>query len=42
MAVDQTLCVRFNRELAELEAAGIPVADRPMDIVPALKEIWKR
>jgi succinyl-CoA synthetase alpha subunit len=25
-----------------LEAAGIPVADRPMDIVPALQEIWKR
>ena len=25
-----------------LEAAGIPVADRPMDIVPCLQEIWKR
>ena len=25
-----------------LEAAGIPVADRPMDIVPRLQEIWKR
>jgi len=25
-----------------LEAAGIPVADRPMDIVPSLQEIWKR
>ncbi len=25
-----------------LEAAGIPVADRPMDIVPKLQEIWKR
>jgi len=25
-----------------LEAAGIPVADRPKDIVPALQEIWKR
>jgi len=24
-----------------LEAAGIPVADRPMDIVPRLQEIWK-
>jgi len=24
-----------------LEAAGIPVADRPMDIVPKLQEIWK-
>jgi len=23
-----------------LEAAGIPVADRPMDIVPLLQEIW--
>jgi succinyl-CoA synthetase alpha subunit len=25
-----------------LEAAGIPVADRPMDIVPCLQEIWKK
>ena len=25
-----------------LEAAGIPVADRPMDIVPRLQEIWQR
>jgi succinyl-CoA synthetase alpha subunit len=25
-----------------LEAAGIPVADRPMDIVPRLQEIWKK
>ena len=25
-----------------LEAAGIPVADRPMDIVPRLQEIWRR
>ncbi len=25
-----------------LEAAGIPVAERPMDIVPRLQEIWKR
>ncbi|MGD9547999.1 MAG: succinate--CoA ligase subunit alpha [Candidatus Krumholzibacteriia bacterium] len=25
-----------------LEAAGIPVAERPMDIVPKLQEIWKR
>ncbi len=25
-----------------LEAAGIPVAARPMDIVPQLQEIWKR
>jgi succinyl-CoA synthetase alpha subunit len=25
-----------------LEAAGIPVADRPMDIVPCLKEIWQK
>jgi len=25
-----------------LEAAGIPVADRPMDIVPQLQEIWKK
>ncbi len=25
-----------------LEAAGIPVAERPMDIVPALQEIWKK
>ena len=24
-----------------LEAAGIPVADRPVDVVPLLKEIWK-
>jgi succinyl-CoA synthetase alpha subunit len=24
-----------------LEAAGIPVADRPLDIVPKLKELWK-
>jgi succinyl-CoA synthetase alpha subunit len=24
-----------------LEAMGIPVADRPVDIVPKLKEIWK-
>ncbi len=24
-----------------LEAAGIPVAERPMDIVPRLQEIWK-
>lgn len=24
-----------------LEAAGIPVADRPMDIVPLLQEIWQ-
>lgn len=24
-----------------LEAAGIPVADRPVDIVPKLQEIWK-
>ncbi len=24
-----------------LEAAGIPVADRPVDVVPRLKEIWK-
>ena len=24
-----------------LEAAGIPVADRPMDIVPRLQEIWQ-
>ncbi len=24
-----------------LEAAGIPVADRPADVVPLLKEIWK-
>ena len=26
---------------AALEAAGIPVADRPVDVVPLLKEIWK-
>ncbi len=26
---------------AALEAAGIPVAERPMDIVPKLQEIWK-
>ncbi len=25
-----------------LESAGIPVAERPMDIVPKLQEIWKR
>ncbi len=25
-----------------LEAAGIPVADRPVDVVPLLEEIWKR
>ena len=25
-----------------LEAAGIPVAERPMDIVPRLQEIWKK
>ncbi len=25
-----------------LEAAGIPVADRPVDVVPLLQEIWKR
>ena len=25
-----------------LEAAGVPVADRPMDIVPKLQEIWKK
>jgi succinyl-CoA synthetase alpha subunit len=24
-----------------LEAAGIPVAERPMDIVPRLQEIWR-
>lgn len=24
-----------------LEAAGIPVADRPVDVVPLLREIWK-
>jgi len=27
---------------AALEAAGVPVADRPMDIVPRLQEIWKK
>ena len=27
-------------KMKALEAAGIPVAQRPMDIVPALKEIW--
>ncbi len=27
---------------AALEAVGIPVADRPKDIVPKLQEIWKR
>ena len=27
-------------KMKALEAAGIPVAKRPMDIVPALKEIW--
>jgi succinyl-CoA synthetase alpha subunit len=26
---------------AALEAAGIPVADRPVDVVPLLKELWK-
>ncbi|MBC8423081.1 succinate--CoA ligase subunit alpha [bacterium] len=26
---------------AALEAANIPVADRPVDVVPLLKEIWK-
>ncbi len=26
---------------AALEAAGIPVADRPVDVVPLLREIWK-
>ena len=26
---------------AALEAAGIPVADRPIDVVPLLKELWK-
>ncbi len=26
---------------AALEAAGIPVADRPADVVPLLKELWK-
>ena len=26
---------------AALEAAGIPVADRPVDVVPRLKELWK-
>jgi succinyl-CoA synthetase alpha subunit len=25
-----------------LNDAGIPVAERPMDIVPHLKSIWKR
>ena len=25
-----------------LEAAGIPVADRPVDVVPLLEEIWKQ
>jgi succinyl-CoA synthetase alpha subunit len=28
-------------KMKALEAAGIPVAKRPMDIVPALQEIWK-
>jgi succinyl-CoA synthetase alpha subunit len=26
---------------AALEAAGIPVADRPIDVVPLLKELWQ-
>ncbi len=26
---------------AHLEAAGIPVADRPVDVVPLLRDIWK-
>ena len=28
-------------KIAALEAAGIPVADRPVDVVPLLKELWK-
>ncbi|MCP4573166.1 MAG: succinate--CoA ligase subunit alpha [bacterium] len=29
-------------KIKALEAAGIPVAERPLDIVPKLQEIWKR